>query len=94
MESLCCRAEMNSTVNQLCMHVLSCFSHLRLFATLGTVARQAPLSTGLSRQENWSGLSCSTPGNLPYPGIERTSLMSPALAGRFFTTSATRARIW
>ena len=44
---------------------------------------------GFSRQEYWSGLPFSSPGELPYPGIEPTSLMSPALAGGFFTTSAT-----
>jgi len=44
---------------------------------------------GFSRQKQWSGLPCSPPGDLPDPGIEPTSLMSPALAGRFFTTSAT-----
>ena len=48
----------------------------------------APLSMGFSRQEYWSGLSCPPPGNLPDPGIKPTSLMSPALADRFFTTSA------
>ena len=44
---------------------------------------------GFSRQEYWSGLPFPPPGDLPDPGIEPTSLMSPALAGRFFTTSAT-----
>ena len=43
----------------------------------------------LSRQEHWSGLPCPPPEDLPDPGIEPTSLMSPALAGRFFTTSTT-----
>ena len=57
--------------------------------TLWTVAHQAPLSMGFSRQEFWSGLPCCLPGDLPDPGIELASLMSPALAGRFFTTSAT-----
>ena len=52
-----------------------------------TVAHQAPLSMGFSRQEYWSGLLCPPPGDLPNPGIEPVSLMSPALAGRFFTTS-------
>ena len=56
--------------------------------TLWTVACQAPLSMGFSRQEYWSQLPCP-PGDLPDPGIETASLMSPALAGRFFTTSAT-----
>ena len=50
--------------------------------------RQAPLSMGFSRQEYQSGLPCPLPGDLPDPGIEPMSLMSPALAGRFFTTSA------
>ena len=44
---------------------------------------------GLSRQEYWSGLPCPPPGDLPDPGIEPASLVSPELAGRFFTTSAT-----
>ena len=41
-------------------------SHVRLFATLRTTACQAPLSTGFSRQEYWSGLPCPSPGDLPY----------------------------
>ena len=69
--------------------MLSRFSHVWLFATLWTAAHQAPLSTGFSRQEYWSGLLCPPPGDLPDPGIEPVSLMSPALAGRLFTTSAT-----
>ena len=69
--------------------VLSCFSHVWLFATLWTVTFQAPLSIGFSRQEYWSGLPCPPPGDLPHPGIEPVSLMSPALKGGFFTTSAT-----
>ena len=54
-------------------------------ATLWTTACQAPLSMGFSRQEYWSGMLCPPPGELPNPRIEPTSLMSPALAGRFFT---------
>ena len=69
--------------------VLSHFSHVHLFETLWTIAHQAPLSMGFSRQEYRSGLPCSPPGNLPNPGIKPTSLESPALAGGFFTTSAT-----
>ena len=68
--------------------VLSCFSRVRLFVTLWTIACQAPLSMGLSRQEQWSGLPCPPPGDLSDPGTEPTSLMSPALTGRVFTTSA------
>ena len=57
-------------------------------ATLWTIAHQAPLSMGFSRQEHWSGFPFPSPGDLPNPGIEPTSLTSPALAGGFFTTSA------
>ena len=53
------------------------------------VAQQAPLSMGFSRQEHWNGLPCSPPGDLPDPGIELVALMSPALAGGFFTISPT-----
>ena len=67
--------------------VLSHFSHVRLFATPWTVARQAPLSMEFSRQEYWSGLPCPPPRDLPDPGIKPLSLRSPALAGDFFTTS-------
>ena len=61
--------------------VLSCFSHAQLCATLWTVGHQASLSMGFSRQENWSGLPFPSPGDLPDPGIEPKSLVSPALAG-------------
>ena len=64
---------------------LSHFSHVQLYVTLWTVACQAPQSMGFSRQEYWSGLPCPPPGNLPNPGIELMSVMSPALAGGFFT---------
>ena len=69
--------------------MLSHFSHVQFFATPWTVACQAPLPMGFSRQECWSGLPCLLPGDLPDPGIEPASLMSPALAGGFFTISAT-----
>ena len=69
-------------------HLLSHFSHVQLCAaTLWTVAHQVPLSMGFSRQEYWSGLPCPSPGDLPNPGIQPMSFMSPALAGRFFTTN-------
>ena len=63
----------------------SCLSLCNLWA----VARQVPLSMGLSRQEYWNGLPCPPPGDLPDPGIEPMSLVSLALAGRLFITSAT-----
>ena len=58
------------------------FSRVRLFVTLRTVAHQAPLSMGFSRQKYWSGLPCPPPGDLPNPEIEPVALTFPALAGR------------
>ena len=63
-------------------------SHDQLFVTPWTVARQAPLSMGFSRQEYWSGFPRPPPGDLPDPGIQPTSLLSPALTVGFITTSA------
>jgi len=62
------------------------FSFMSLtLATSWTVAHQAPLSMGFSRQEYWSVLPLPSPGNLPDLEIKPTS---PALTGRFFTTEA------
>ena len=69
-------------------------SYVGLFATPWTVTYQAPLSMGFSRQEYWSGLPFSPPENLLDPEIEPTSLASPALAGKFFTTGATWEAIY
>ena len=77
----------NSFSVHVCM--LSHLSSVQLFAMLWTVARQAPLSMGFSRQDYWSGLPWPPPGYLPDPRIEPSSLMSAALAGRFFTASTT-----
>ena len=60
-------------------------------ATSWTVAHQAPLSMGFSRQGYWSGLPGPSPGDLPNPGVKPES---HALAGRFFTTSATWEVPW
>ena len=61
--------------------MLSQFSRVQLFVTLWTIACQAPLSMGLSRQEYWSGLSYPPPGHLHLPnrGIEPAYPVSPAL---------------
>ena len=67
---------------------INCFSSVWL-CNLQTVASQATLSMGFSRQEYWSGLPCLPSGDLPDPGKEPTFLTSPALAGRFFSTSVT-----
>ena len=63
-------------------------SHVVLFVTPWTVALQAFLSMEFSRQEYWNGLSFLKPGDLTDPGIKSTSLVSPALAGRLFTTES------
>ena len=66
------------------MRVFSC---IQLFVIPWTVARQAPLSMGLPRQEDWSGLPFPPPVNLPNPGTEPASLASSSLAGGFFTAA-------
>ena len=73
------------------LHVcmLDHFSHVRVCVTQRTVACQTLLSTGFSGQEYCSGLPFCHPEDLVDLGIELTSLMSPAQAGRFFTTSTT-----
>ena len=63
--------------------VLSCYSCIPLFVTLWTVAYQAPLSMGFSKQEYWSGLPFPSPGDLPDPGIEPGS---PALQADALTS--------
>ena len=85
----CILSESGIFLKALHVCLLSRFSRVWLFATLWTVACQAPLSMGFSRQEYWSGLPCPPPGNLPNPGTEPMSLMSPALAGGFCTTNIT-----
>ena len=71
----------------------TCAKSLQLCPTLQAhgllLLQQAPLSMGFTRQEYWSGLPRPSPGDLPDPGIKPESPISPALAGGFFTTSAT-----
>ena len=83
----CCLSLITFLYNYTC--TLSRFSRVRLFATLQTVAHLAPLSMGFSRQEYWNGLPFPPAGDLPNLGIKPTSLVSPALTGKFFTTSDT-----
>ena len=71
------------------MIVSSFLSCVRLFEATGTVVCEAPLCMEFSRQEYWGEVPFPIPGDLPDPGIEPVSLMSPALAGRFFTTRNT-----
>ena len=67
-----------------CISALRPSSHVLLIAIPWTVACQAPLSMEFSRQEHWSGLPFPPPGDLPNPGIEPMSHVSPALTCRFF----------
>ena len=66
----------------MCARVQSCLT----FATLSTVAHQAPLCMGFPRQKYWSGLPLPPPGDLPNPGIKPESPASLTLAIRFFNT--------
>ena len=72
--------------DKLCVQLLS---RVQLFMVPWTVVCQAPLTIAFSQQEYWSMWSFSTPGDHPDPEMEPTSLVSPALAGIFFTISAT-----
>ena len=68
-------------------YMFCCFSCVRLFATLWTVAQQATLSLGLSRQEYWSGLPYPPFGGLPNPGIKIVSPVSSALQADYHRAS-------
>ena len=78
-------------VISLCVHVcvLNRFSCVQGFAAPWNLELKAPLSMGFHRQEYWSGLPCLPTGYLPDAVYKSTCLMSPALAGRYFTTSGT-----
>ena len=71
----------------MCMHVQS-LSRVQLFMTPWTMALQAPLFMGFSRQENWNGLPCPPQRDLPKPGIEPTSPASPALQVDYLPTES------
>ena len=92
-----CQAEwfINSAMC-VCVCVCVCMSScVQPFVIPLTVAHHALLCMNFSRQEYWSGLPFPTPGDLPNPGIEPASLVSPALAGEFFTAGATlEAQFW
>ena len=84
----------NNSVVTVCMCVCMCacvlnHSVMSDSATLWTVARQAPLSMGLSRRDYWSGLPFPPPGDLLDSGMEPPSLPSPASVGGIFIASAT-----
>ena len=74
----------------MCMSVCECVpspSCFQFFASPSTVAHQAPLFVEFSRQEYWNRVFISSSRDLPNPGIKPASLASPALAGRYFTTT-------
>ena len=71
-----------------CVCVCAVLSHVQFFATIQTVAHQ--IFMGFSRQEYWRRLSFPAPGDLPNPGIKTTSLVSPRLAGGFFTSEPSK----
>ena len=73
------------------MLMLSPFSHVRLLATLWTIAHQALLSIGFSRQDYWSGFPRPPPGDLPYPEVEPKSPMLTALRADSFPLSHWRS---
>jgi len=79
------KLELSVKLKTLCVHA-HLFNHVQLFATPWTLAHQVPLSMVFPRQEYWSGLPFPPPGDLPNPRMEPESLVSPALAGGFFTT--------
>ena len=79
------KGETDSNTIMCCAAVFSHFSHIRLFATLWTVAHHAPLFTGFFRQEYWSGLPFHSPEDLPDPGFELAISCVSCIAGGFFT---------
>ena len=81
-------AQLCIVASNLHLVVLSHFSRVQLFAVLWTMACQAPLSMGFSRQEDQNEFPSPPPGDLPNSGIEPTFLMSPTLANGFYTTSS------
>ena len=92
MNSTCVLDTESTNTNQLifiCACMLSHFSRVQLSVTLWTVACLAPRSMEFYRQEYWGWLSCLPPRNPPDLRIKPTSPLSPALEGRFFTTSTT-----
>ena len=81
----------NAFSNNCSAYACGCAKSLLLCLTLCNPMNCSPPGSsvhGFSRQEYWSGLPCPPPGDLPDPGIKPAFLLSPALAGRFFTTSA------
>ena len=77
-----------------CACVLSSFCRVQLCATLWTVVPQAPLPVGILHAKILEWVACPPPGDIPDPGFESVSLISPALAGRFFFFFFTTSTTW
>ena len=93
-KSLYLRAPISWLCECLCVHACTqSLSYVWLFATPWTVACQASLAVGFSRQEYWSGMPFPPPGDLPDSRIEPASPAFFALAGGFFTTAPPRKPI-
>ena len=76
-----------------CVHT-QLLSRVLLFVTPWAIAHRAPLPLEFPRQEYWSGLPFSSPGDFPDPGIKPMSPASPTLADRFFTTEPLWMSLW
>ena len=76
--------QMFPSIVPMALYSAGMLSRVQLFETLWTVVHQAPLSMGFPKQEYWSGLLFPPPRDLPDPGTEPMSLVSPAPAGGFF----------
>ena len=74
----------------MCMHTMSLQSRLTLCDPMDCSLPGSSVGTFFSRQKYWSGLPCPPPGDLPDSGIKLASLLSSALAGKFFTTAPPR----
>ena len=83
------KSDITEQLTLLYLAVKCLFAENQIVSHLWTIVCHTPLSMGFSKQEQWSRLPCPPPGNLPDPGIEPVSLMSPALSGELFTTSTT-----
>ena len=85
--TMLCWFLLHNSVSQLCLHVCSVAQSCPTFLDPMDCSHQAPLSMGFPGQEYWRGFPFPSPEDLPNPGIEPVSLVSPALAGGCFPLS-------
>ena len=79
----------HNTINLLCVNICSVASVMSDSVALWTITHKTLLSTGLSRQEYWSELPCSSRRDLPNPGIELVSLNVSCIGKQIFFTTST-----